>query len=86
MGFRPREQLHEKRVAAKIFRSAGWVTPVVLIGGRAEGVWGYERGARGVQVTVEPFRKLSASERKAIAEEADRLGRFLDAPAKVRYA
>jgi hypothetical protein len=85
MGFRPREQLHEKKVAGKIFRTAGWVTPVVLIGGRVEGVWAYERGVRGVQVTVEPFRKLSASERKAIAEEADGLGRFLGAPARVGY-
>jgi hypothetical protein len=85
MGFRPREELHEKRVASKIFRTAGWVTPVVLIGGRAEGVWGYERGPRGVEVTVEPFRKLSSSERNAISEEADRLGRFLGAPSRVSY-
>jgi hypothetical protein len=86
MGFHPREQLHEKRVASRIFRTAGWVTPVVLIGGRAEGVWGYERGPRGVEVIVESFRRLSTSERKAISEETDSLGRFLDAPAKVRYA
>jgi Winged helix DNA-binding domain len=86
MGFRPREQFNDKRTTARIFRTAGWISPVVLIGGRAQGVWGYERGPRRVDVTVEPFKKLSTGERKAIAEEVDRLGRFLDSPAKVRYA
>jgi hypothetical protein len=86
MGFRPREQFNDRRVTNRIFRTAGWISPVVLIGGRAEGVWGYERGPRGVEVAVEPFRRLSSAERKAIAEETDRLGGFLDAPARIRYA
>jgi Winged helix DNA-binding domain len=86
MGFRPREHFHDGRVTARIFRTAGWISPVVLIGGRAEGVWGYERASRGVEVTVEPFGKLPAATKKAVAEEVDRLGRFLAAPARVRYA
>jgi hypothetical protein len=86
MGFRPRDQLHEKRAADRIFRKAGWISPVVLIEGRAEGVWAYERGKRAVEVTVEPFRRLSAAERKGIAGEADRLGAFLDAPARLSVA
>jgi hypothetical protein len=86
MGFRPREEFHDKRTTARIFRTAGWISPVVLIGGRAEGVWAYERQSKGVGVTVEPFRKLSSGERKAISDEVERLGRFLDAPTKVRYA
>ncbi|HJV03721.1 MAG TPA: crosslink repair DNA glycosylase YcaQ family protein, partial [Actinomycetota bacterium] len=86
MGFRPRERFHDGRVTARIFRTAGWISPVVLVGGRAEGVWGYERASRGVEVTVEPFGKLPAATKKALAEEVDRLGRFLTAPARVRYA
>jgi uncharacterized protein YcaQ len=86
MGFRPREQLNDKRFTARIFRTAGWISPVVLVGGRAEGVWGYERGSRGVEVTVEPFGKLPAARKKAIAEEVERLGSFLGAPARVKYA
>jgi hypothetical protein len=86
MGFRPRDRFNDKRVTARIFRTAGWISPVVLIGGRAQGVWGFERRNRAVEVTVEPFGKLSAGVKKAIGEEVERLGRFLDAPAKVRYA
>jgi hypothetical protein len=85
MGFRPRDQLHDKRVASKIFRTAGWISPVVLIGGRAEGVWGYKRGSRSVDVRVEPFRRLTSAERKEISQEADRLGAFLGAPTRVTY-
>jgi uncharacterized protein YcaQ len=78
MGFRPRGQLHAKPFAERIFRQAGWISPVVLVDGRAVGVWAYERGKRGVEVTVEPFERLSAAHRKAIREEVDRLGAFLD--------
>jgi hypothetical protein len=78
MGFRPREQLHDKRFADRIFRKGAWISPVVLVDGRAAGVWGYQRGKRGVEVTIEPFERLSAARRKTIREEADRLGAFLD--------
>ena len=86
MGFRPREQLHEERVAARISRKAGWISPVVLVEGRAAGVWGYDLASREVQVIVEPFQRLSAAHRRGIAEEADRLGAFLDAPARLSVA
>jgi hypothetical protein len=78
MGFRPRDQLHDKRFADRIFRKGAWISPVVLIDGRAAGVWAYQRGKRGVEVTIEPFERLSVAHRKAIREEADRLGAFLD--------
>lgn len=83
MGFRPREQLHDQRVTDRIFRKAGWISPVVLVAGRAEGIWRYDRGKRAIEVTVEPFRRLSSAERTGIAEEAERLGAFLGAPARL---
>jgi len=86
MGFRPREQLLEKRYADRVFRTAGWVSPVVLVGGHIEGVWSYERKGSRVEVGVEPFRRLGVPVRKAVAAEADRLGEFLDAPAKATFA
>ena len=86
MGFRPRDQLHDRRFADRIFRKGAWISPVVLIDGRAEGVWGYDRGKRGVEVRVEPFRSLSTAHRKALREEADRLGAFLGAPATATFA
>jgi Winged helix DNA-binding domain len=85
VAFRPREQLLDKH-AAKVFRPAGWISPVVLIDGRAEGVWAHEQSGERIEVTVRPFGQLSADHKRAVFEEADRLGAFLDAPARVSWA
>jgi len=85
-GTRPRESLVEPRFADRVFRTAGWVSPVVTVNGAARGIWRHERGGAGLQVTVEPLRPLTAAHRRAVAAEADRLGDFLGAPATVSYS
>jgi Winged helix DNA-binding domain len=84
VGTRPRSSLVD-RFEERVFRKAGWISPVVLIDGMVAGIWTHERAAGRVEVTVEPFRELRAEHRREIAEEADRLGSFLDAPATVSY-
>ena len=86
VGNRPRELLIDKQFEPMVFRQAGWISPVVLIDGRAAGVWKHDRRGQQVDVTVNPFRKITASNRKAIEEEADRLGKYLGAPASVTFA
>lgn len=85
VGTRPRESLVESRFENLIFRQAGWISPVVLINGRARGVWKHGRSGNGIEVAVSAFGKLSGAHRKAIAQEAERLGRFLDAPTTVSF-
>ena len=85
VGTRPRESLVESRLEHLIFRQAGWISPVVLIDGRARGVWKHERTRNGIEVAVSAFGKLSGAHREAIAREAESLGRFLDAPATVSF-
>jgi hypothetical protein len=85
VGTRPRESLVESRFENLIFRQAGWISPVVLIDGRARGVWKHERAGNGIEVTVSQFGKLSGAHRRAIAQEADSLARFLDAPTTVSF-
>ncbi len=84
-GSRPKESLVEKLYEPRVFRQAGWVSPVVLVSGKVAGVWSHEPTSRRVEVTVEPFSKLSAEQKKEITQEADRLGSFLGAPAAVSY-
>jgi hypothetical protein len=86
VGFRPRALLVDAEHEAKIFRPQAWFSPVVLVGGRAAGIWKRERRGRRLEVQVEPFARLTAATRRAIAEEADRLGEFLDAPAELQVA
>jgi len=85
-GTRPRGSLVDKRFEDRVFRAAGWVSPVVLVDGMVAGVWSHERRGGRIEVTVEPFGKLTAAHKKQVAEEADRLGSFLDAPAAVSYS
>jgi Winged helix DNA-binding domain len=80
-GTRPRSSLVDPRFEDRVYRKAGWISPVVLIGGRVRGVWKHERAGARIDVEVEPFIKLGAAHRKAIASEADRLGKFFEAPA-----
>ena len=63
---------------ARVYRPQGWISPVLLVNGRMEGVWRHEvKGAR-LLVEIEPFVTLPAWARKQTAAEAGRLGRFLE--------
>lgn len=61
-----------------VYRSQGWLSPVLLVDGLMAGVWSQERKGGRVVITVEPFRSLTAEVRKAVAAEADRWGRSVE--------
>jgi uncharacterized protein YcaQ len=82
-GTRPKGSLVDRRFEDHVFRKAGWVSPVVLVDGMVAGVWGHERSGGRIQVTVEPFQRLSGEQRRQLGEEADRLGSFLGAAASI---
>ena len=75
---------HLKRVS----RTAGWISPVVLLDGRAARIWDSARTAKGLAITVEPFRGPSPAMRSAIAAAAERdrgcPGPFDDGPLRSR--
>jgi hypothetical protein len=52
-------------------------SPLVLVDGTVRGAWRRERTARGVRLRIEPWTRLAAADRQAIAEAAVRYGRFL---------
>src|SRR5918999_4322921 len=69
VGFRPRGLLVEAAHEPRIFRPQAWFSPVVLVGGRGVGIWEREKRGRRLEVRIEPFAKLSAAARKALADE-----------------
>ena len=83
---RPRHDLVTERHEARIFRAQGWISPVVLVDGRAAGIWTHERRGRALEVRVEPFARLVAAQRRAAEAEAERLGAFLGSPVRVSFA
>jgi len=66
------DQAHYKR----IYRKAGWLSPVLLVNGKAQGVWNYKKKGKHLHITIEPFNKISKNIKKQIEEETTRLARF----------
>ncbi|HEV8546157.1 MAG TPA: winged helix DNA-binding domain-containing protein [Candidatus Limnocylindrales bacterium] len=64
----------------RIYRTAGWVTPVVLVDGRVAGTW--EIAAGKSDVTVQPWARWRGGVRSEIERELDRFAAFLDRPLK----
>jgi hypothetical protein len=59
--------------ADRIYRAQGWLSPVLLVDGRMDGIWRSEVKGRTVNVEIEPLTKLTAATRKAAEAEAERL-------------
>ncbi|HEX2054510.1 MAG TPA: winged helix DNA-binding domain-containing protein [Actinomycetota bacterium] len=75
---RQAEHLMPGPFKGRIYRPQGWISPVLLVDGRMDGVWSHERKGSRVAVKLEPFVPLT-SEAEANAErEASRLAGFLD--------
>jgi uncharacterized protein YcaQ len=61
----------------RVYRNQGWISPVLLVNGRMDGVWKHERKGRRLVVTIEPFGKLPNWARAEAEAEAERLAGFL---------
>ena len=70
----------------KIYRPQGWLSAVLLVGGRMDGIWRQEAKGRRLLVTIEPFTKLPAWARRAAEGEAERLAAWNDAELELDWA
>jgi Winged helix DNA-binding domain len=61
----------------RVHRSQGWVSPVVLVDGRMDGVWHHERKGDRLVVEVEPFVDLPPRARRGVEQEAERLAAYV---------
>jgi uncharacterized protein YcaQ len=84
---RQAERLMPGPFKARVYRPQGWLSPVLLVGGRMEGVWRQEAKGRRLLVTVEPFTgPPPARVRRAAEAEAERLAAFSGAELALRWA
>jgi hypothetical protein len=72
---------HIKRVS----RTAGWISPAVLVDGVVAGIWDQEQAGAQLAITVELFGSLSRAQRTAIGRAAAAIGRAQGAEATVGY-
>jgi len=61
----------------RVYRPQGWISPVLLVNGRMEGIWRHEIKGSRVEVVIEPFIKAPVWVRRAAGQEAERLAAFL---------
>lgn len=74
---------HGKRV----YRDQGWISPVLLVNGRMEGVWKHERKGKRLLVAIEPFAGRPPKwVRDQIDVEAQRLAAFLGGELSLSWA
>ena len=71
------EKLMAGDFRARVHRPQGWVSPVLLVGGRIDGVWRHERKGKRVAVEVEPFGPIPKWARREAEKEAEGLAAFL---------
>jgi len=71
------EELMPGPFKARVHRPQGWISPVLLVGGRMAGVWRHERKGKRLLVDIEPFASVPKWARTAAAAEAERLAGFL---------
>jgi hypothetical protein len=61
-----------------VYRPQGWISAVVVVDGRIEGVWRYERRGARLAIEVEPFAGKPAKRVvRAVEDEAERIAGFL---------
>jgi hypothetical protein len=76
------EPEHYKRV----YRSLGWISPVVLLDGRVTGIWRHTaHGDEHLTVSAALFAKPGVALRQRIEEQAVRHGQFLGRKVKVEF-
>ncbi len=61
----------------RIYRPQGWLSPVLLVDGRMDGVWKQERKGSRLLVQIEPFVDLPAWARESAEAEAEQLAAFM---------
>jgi hypothetical protein len=79
VGSHPRPLLYPGRAAQRALAgSQAGNYPVLLIDGVVAGVWHQRRAGKKIALTVEPLRRLPAKTRRALDDEAERVGTILD--------
>ena len=61
----------------RVYRPQGWLSAVLLVDGRMDGVWRHERKGRRVAIAFEPFKRVGRAVRSAAEAEAERMAAFL---------
>ena len=80
LGLKDKSWLIDPAHYKKVWREAAIVDATLLVGGRLEGTWRYERSAKGIAITITPFAPLSPAVRQALEKQAAGVAAFFGVP------
>jgi uncharacterized protein YcaQ len=80
LGHANRDHLVQAAHRPQVYRTAGWISPTVLAGGRVVGTWEHRMDSDRLEVRVTPFEALSGAARAGVEAEAERLAAFFERP------
>ena len=80
-----KHHLVEPRFYKRVYRNQGWLSPVVIVGGRIVAVWFLVQRAKTFTVDVRPFAGLDKRVRDGIHAEAEALAQFVGARCDVVF-
>lgn len=87
MGYNNRDHLFEPAYRARVSRTAGWISAVVLVDGRVAGTWSHTVARQALRIEVDPFDRLPAQVRSEIRARAGELAATLGlADVDVKFA
>lgn len=69
----------------RIYRAQGWVSAVLLVDGRMEGIWKYEPKGKRLLVEIEPFREQPDRVKPQVEAEAERLAAYLGGELELKW-
>jgi hypothetical protein len=77
LGHKDKTRFVDEARRSLVFRKAGWLSPVVLVDGRVNGTWRYERRGKRLAVKLAPWSRWRDEVWTAIGQEVEHLGRTL---------
>jgi hypothetical protein len=80
LGHANRDHLVAPARRSLVYRTAGWVSPTVLVGGRVAGTWEHRLEEHRLEVRVAPFEPFGGPERAGVEAAAEGLAAFFDRP------
>jgi hypothetical protein len=83
---RDRDAVLPEALKRRVYRPQGWLSPVLLVDGRMEGLWRHERKGGRLIVEIKTFDEQPEWVRRATEGEAERLARFLGGELEFRWS
>jgi hypothetical protein len=86
MGHSSRDHMVDAANLSRVSRTAGWISPVVLVDGRVAGTWAHVAAKGTLRVSVEPFQRLATKTKVEVRHRVESLAEALgQAKAEVTF-